>query len=358
MRKEILLNYIAGKATPQEEASILLWLEQSSQNRDYFYLLNNLWAANTLSSKRATQEELDNIRRLTTAKESRSGNNLNNKREDRRLFFKKIVRYSAAALLLLSASINFLLYKQSVEYSKPTPLTLDYLPSAYKHEIYTENGVKAKVTLPDSTHVILNSGSRLIYPDRFEGATREIAFSGEAYFQVESDSTRPFIVRTNKDFKVEVLGTSFNLKSYDNDAIATTTLVSGALNVISEVSIPLRNKEKKREVITRLKPRESCVISVNKPPLHIRAAEVESKTAWKDGWLIFNSAPMDEVIKMLERWHGVNFIVKDPAIYGYDITARFKTESIVQIMEMIKYCALVDYTITDDNTISLFGRSI
>ena len=74
--------------------------------------------------------------------------------------------------------------------------------------------------------------------------------------------------------------------------------------------------------------------------------------AWTEGRLVFDDTPLPEVIKMLERWHGVSFVVNDNNILSKTITGTFKTESIYQIMHIIKLCASVDYEI-NDTTVTL-----
>lgn len=345
MKKELLLRYIKGEATNKEEREILEWVGKSRENERYFVMLNNLWISQNISDKKASDEELEAIVKLTTGKKVLGGK------------FRKYVPYAAAAVILLSVGLNFLLFSGTVSPVKKgdEPVRMAYLPTEYKHEIYTEKGVKARVILPDGSKVWLNSDSRMVYPDRFETDIREIDFSGEAYFDVVKDSMRPLVINTNKDFKVEVLGTKFNLKSYDNDAEARTTLYSGSVNIVSKV--PGGKLKNDKEVVTKLKPLESCIIRDKQNPIHIKPENPEKQTAWKDGRIIFESTPMAETIKILERWHGVEFEVKDKSVYTFDITARFKSESIVQIMEMIKYCALIDYSI-DSNKVVLYRRKL
>lgn len=345
MKKELLLRYIKGEATNKEEREILEWVGKSRENERYFVMLNNLWISQNISDKKASDEELEAIVKLTTGKKVLGGK------------FRKYVPYAAAAVILLSVGLNFLLFSGTVSPVKKgdEPVRMAYLPTEYKHEIYTEKGVKARVILPDGSKVWLNSDSRMVYPDRFETDIREIDFSGEAYFDVVRDSLRPLVINTNKDFKVEVLGTKFNLKSYDNDAEARTTLYSGSVNIVSKV--PRGKLKESKEVVTKLKPLESCIIRDKQNPIHIKPENPEKQTAWKDGRIIFESTPMVETIKILERWHGVEFEVKDKSVYTFDITARFKSESIVQIMEMIKYCALIDYSI-DSNKVVLYRRKL
>ncbi|PKO99109.1 MAG: hypothetical protein CVU13_08270 [Bacteroidetes bacterium HGW-Bacteroidetes-8] len=344
MKKELLLKYIKGEATNKEEIEIYDWIGKNPDNKRYFVILNNLWISQNISQNKADEREVEEIRLLTTKR----GN----------LFkrYGKYISYAAVAVVVLSLSLNLFLLDSNnklVRKFSNTPVRLSELSPDYKHEIYTEKGVKAKITLPDGSAVWLNSDSRITYPDRFESDIREVEFSGEAYFDVVSDSLRPLIIKTNKDFKIEVLGTQFNVRSYDNDNEAQTTLYTGSLNIVSKgVSSGLKGA---KDIVTTLKPSESCIIREKQNPIHIKPADANKQYAWKEGKIIFDSTPLSEVIKMLERWHGTEFVVKDPSIYRFDITAKFRSESIVQIMEMIKYCSLVDYTI-DSNKVVLYRR--
>lgn len=344
MKKSLLLRYIKGDTTEEQNKEVLEWIARSAENKRYFLRLNNLWISLNLSPDKANDEEINEIRLLTTGKKSVS------------TLFRKILPYAAAAVIIISAGLNYLLLNNNKKLSEnAAQLNLADLPHEYRHELYTEKGVKAKIMLPDSSWVWLNSDSKIVYPDRFIGDLREIEFSGEAFFDIKRDSLHPLIIRTNKNFMIEVLGTSFNLKSYDDDNEARTTLYSGKLNVISKVNN--RESEKSKEIITTLSPLESCIIKNNQVTVQSKPENVADHTAWKDGKIIFESTPISEVVKILERWHGVQFVVKDRSVYNYNITARFKTESIVQIMEMIKYCALVDYSI-DSTKVTIFTRKI
>jgi transmembrane sensor len=344
MKKEQLLRYIKGETSKIEESEVLSWVNENPDNQKYFVLLNNLWISQNISEKRADDKELEEIRLLTTRKKYFFGK------------YNRYISYAAVAIILISLALNLFLIDSNSRLNrefKEEPIRLSELTRDYKHEIYTEKGVKAKITLPDGSTVWLNSDTRITYPDKFASDIREVHFSGEAYFDVVSDSLRPLIITTNKDFKIEVLGTEFNVRSYDNDNEAQTTLYSGSLNVVSKGINNNRNGAK--EIVTTLKPSESCIIRAKQNPIHIKPADASKQYAWKEGRIIFDSTPLSEVIKMLERWHGTEFLVKDPSIYRFDITARFRSESIVQIMEMIKYCALIDYTI-DSNKVVLYRR--
>ena len=202
--------------------------------------------------------------------------------------------------------------------------------------------------LPDSSKVWLNSDSRITYPEYFSGETRNISLSGEAYFEVTKDSIHPMIVKTDRNFSIEVIGTSFNLKCYKNDNNIEATLYSGIIKANYNNVATLKN-----ETLT-LKPNESFIYneskaigtSNNNKPFYY--PEPEKLKAWKDGTLIFNETPMLEVIKILERWHGTTFIITDKEIYNYNLSAEFKSESIIQILEIMKLIMPIDYNYSNN----------
>lgn len=225
------------------------------------------------------------------------------------------------------------------------------------HEIFTEKGVKGIVILPDSTKVWLNSGSRLIYPSAFASGTRDVIIYGEGYFEVTKDSLHPMIVNTGKNFSIEVLGTSFNVKSYEDDRQVEATLYAG------EIKARFMNWDTSEYETVILKPNESFIYdntgtsmakskeyTINKPFSYDKP---QMQKAWKDGYLVFDNTSMPEVLKKLERWHGTKFIIKNEKIYDYKLSAQFSSESIVQILEIMKLIMPIEYSYKN-NTVTLF----
>lgn len=93
-------------------------------------------------------------------------------------------------------------------------------------------GMRTHFNLPDGTVAYLNSGSVLSYPLHYDKKERRVTLTGEAYFKVTHNPEQPFIVSVANDrMRVKVLGTEFNLQSYNNESIVQTTLVSGAVHI-------------------------------------------------------------------------------------------------------------------------------
>ncbi|HEY4064983.1 MAG TPA: FecR domain-containing protein [Puia sp.] len=154
------------------------------------------------------------------------------------------------------------------------------------------NKTARPLTLPDGTKVWLNAASTLRYPTVFAGKTRDVRLTGEAYFDVAKDAQKPFTVKA-QDIDIQVLGTAFNINAYTKENIRTF-LSSGKVNV--------------------KRGNDSCLLSPgqfvatggkNKWMAHTEA-HPEEVLGWKEGELVFNGAPLSEVLKSVARWYDVD----------------------------------------------------
>jgi len=341
MTKNQLLKYIKGEATKEEELKIVEWANESPDNKEYLKSLNNLWLSQNIPSTQASEREMDMVRKITEEKKV--------------VYWKsvlsgKTIRYAAAILVFLLVGSNlFLLNRLNLSSNEDERVLLSQIPQESVITVYTNKGVKSSVILPDSSQVWMNSDSKISYPAKFTGSTREIMVSGEVYFEVQKDNSRPMIVSTNKNFQIEVLGTKFNLKAYDDEKDAVATLYTGEIRIRTDISGSTESKE------VLMKPMETVRIENNNIINLVKPRDTSTNIAWKDGILVFDNTPIYEVIKKIERWHGSMFIVRDSSVLNYRITATFNSESAIQIMEMIRYTSPVDYSI-QDNTIIISKR--
>ena len=147
--------------------------------------------------------------------------------------------------------------------------------------------------LPDGTKVWLNSASSLRYPTQFTANQRIVELDGEGYFEVAHDRSKPFIV-TSKGQQVKVLGTRFNISSYDNEPGTLTTLVQG--------SIELSSNSVKTKVI--LKPGQQALLTDS--GLEIHPVQTATFTSWTENEFSFKGAPLSKVMRQLERWYDID----------------------------------------------------
>lgn len=330
MRKYTLIKFFKGEASESEIDSIAEWINKSPHNMEYFAQQKALYTA--IESVRLNHE-LSQAAEIPLKKRN----------------YIRVFKYVAAAVV---ASVCFLtglwINNSSHKENNETQLISQsdtFTPT--QHSLYTEKGVKGFIILPDSSKVWLNSDSKITYPDKFTGDNRIVTISGEAFFEVKKDSLHPMIVLTNRDFMVEVLGTTFNIRSYENDATAETTLYTG------KIKMHYIDRKSSKIHTAYLKPNDSFTYT-DKSHTHqqIIDEKPDIKKAWKEGSLVFDNTPMEDVIKRLDRWHGTNFIVNNKNIYDRKLSATFTSESIIQIMEIIQMLMPITYSYSN-NTVTI-----
>ncbi|WP_372934065.1 FecR family protein [Mariniphaga sediminis] len=198
-------------------------------------------------------------------------------------------------------------------------------------------GSVSEWNLPDGTVIFLNSGSEIKYSVNDKNATREVYLSGEAWFQVGKDKKRPFVVHTPA-YDVKVTGTRFNVKAYKEENKVTTTLEEGEVTILDE------NNPQLTEGIM-LRPGQQLTLAGNSGFPEIQDVNTKWVTAWKDNKLILVNMPLEELIVLLERKYGVEFVVKDESVLNYHCDATFQGETLIELMDILKKMIAIDYKI-------------
>ncbi len=181
-----------------------------------------------------------------------------------------------------------------------------------------------RLQLADGSNVWLNVASSITYPTAFEGATRKVQITGEAYFEVAHNATMPFIVEKN-EVSVQVLGTRFNVNSYDNEAAMRITLLEGSVKV------------QKGNAAGLLKPGQQAVIGPgDKERIKVVSADVDLAVAWKNGLFNFEGAHLDEVMRQLERWYDIE-VVYENGIPDIEFVGKMsKNMDLNDLLEILK----------------------
>lgn len=199
-------------------------------------------------------------------------------------------------------------------------------------EISTPRGGEFKIMLADGTKVHLNANSSLKFFNNLNGAEREVWLKGEAYFEVEHNKERPFLVHTEEQ-SIKVLGTMFNVKSVSD--YSQTTLIEG--------SVALRDGE------IKLKPGEQLTTQggVDQPVI---AVDVEAFFAWKEGYFLFNNEPLEEVMHKIADWYDVEYEFRDNIKKEKIWATVSKYRDINEVLKMIE--------LTDAAHFKIEGRRI
>lgn len=201
-----------------------------------------------------------------------------------------------------------------------------------KHTLQIPRGGEYHLILSDGTEVWLNSETELRYPDHFTGNSREVELSGEAYFEVAKNASCPFYVKTT-GMQVQVLGTSFNVRAYPGEQ-RRTTLVEGRVAV--------GFGDQRIEIL----PGEQLILSENEA--EVRQVNVAYYTAWREYRFAFDDQYLVEVLKNLERWYDVHFLIHDDEIKTMRFTGNLpKYEDIDKILEIIELATCVKFDIND-----------
>ncbi|MHA4809361.1 FecR family protein [Flavitalea flava] len=195
-------------------------------------------------------------------------------------------------------------------------------PVVFFNTLEVPRGNQSRLILPDGTKVWINAGSRLTYPTVFTGSTRELTMEGEAFFEVSKDEAHPFIVHA-KDMSVKVLGTAFDINTYD--PVLLTTLTEGKVNV-SEA-----------ETAVILEPGEQALFETGKKTsLKKNKVDTYLFTSWKDGIIFLEDASFQKIATQLGRQYDYNLVFDDPELADLHFTVNMKApEKLQEVLHTI-----------------------
>jgi ferric-dicitrate binding protein FerR (iron transport regulator) len=213
-------------------------------------------------------------------------------------------------------------------------------------EFVVPYGEQLNVVLQDGTQVQLNSGSRLQYPKTFGLFSRKVKLTGEGYFAVAKESTRPFEVDL-KDIKVKVTGTHFNAKAYPNDKTIRVALEEGSVNIAdrTDKTFPMKVGESAEY------DRTTGVCKITQAP------DMTLHTAWRNKSLNFYRAPLKEIIKTLERQYEVQFDVNDSALLNYRFSISTSKINLDEVLSDLEKVSKVSFKQNDEGKYRISERN-
>lgn len=359
--KEILEKVSSGNASAEEEAVARLWLHQLHQNEE----------------AGLSEEELNEVSEEMWA-------SLEKNRKPSAVKTGKLWPYiAAAASVVLVAGMGLYFYSQQSaapvkapqQYSNDVPagsnkayLTLAdgkkiLLTNATNGMLAEEGGVKITKTadgqlvytiadegkqsvgkynrietpvggqyelqLPDGTRVWLNAASSLKYPASFSSLKqRSVELTGEAYFEVAKDKTKPFLVKS-KGQEVEVLGTHFEVNAYPDEQSIRTTLIEGSVKLNGQLT---------------LKPGQQSVLNDGK--FNVKEVNANDAADWKNGEFVFNNEPLTSILKKAARWYGVEIVYTNELARIPTFTGSVsRSENISSVLNMLEETSNVRFSI-------------
>lgn len=293
--EELLNKYLENKCTPEEEQKVLRWYYS-------FTAMDDLPLSAEEQGKMLSSVK-DKVLSATTG--SKNG-------RQRFKGFNNMYMRVAALLAIFCAVAFFGIYYHYRNGKDAAP----YL------ELRAQAGERKTITLSDGTKISLNNSSVLYYPAKFDQHTREVKLEGEAFFEVMHDRKKPFLIQTPQ-LKVQVLGTSFNVRSYAEDKETAVHVATGKVAVYNQFSrIMLVNGE--QVVYDRLK--HSFTRSASDPAI---------SRAWQNNTLAFRYETLENICLRLERWYNVKVVIRNEKLLHKRYTLEQHNETLENVMKVL-----------------------
>ena len=210
-------------------------------------------------------------------------------------------------------------------------------------EKVTLAGQKATITLVDGSTVLLNSESKLTYPEVFKDR-REVILEGEAFFVIARDDEKPFSIKSGK-LITTVLGTSFNIRAFQDENIEVT-VASGRVKISQDKKRMELPDDRGQGLI--LTPNQQAVYNISGDYLGKEEVDAGSYLAWREGIIKLDNVNFDEVVKVLERWYGIKIVLENERISNCVlIGGEFQHQSLHQVLKTVELVLGVTYEFTD-----------
>ncbi|MGX5817676.1 FecR family protein [Chitinophaga lutea] len=306
--EELVGKYLAGEATEAEKALLDQWYDQFHDDPAF-----------PLDDAAAARMESELYSRIRTGRS--------------RVRILPVLRI--AALWVLVAGAGVLAYTQRKA-----------IFSVFNREkaatLATARGEIKKIRLPDGTEVWLNSGSTLQYPESFEGDVREVTLEGEAFFDVQQAPARPFVVRSGP-VKTEVLGTSFNVRSY---------AALGEVKVAVSTGKVMVSGHERQVTVT---PNRQAVYHRSDSLLQTEEIDAAAAAGWIKGDYAFRDATLAEIAVALENRFGVSIRITGAKLPSKRMTAGFSAEdSLASVLENLRETAGLYYKFDRPDAVVLY----
>jgi ferric-dicitrate binding protein FerR (iron transport regulator) len=315
--QDLLIRYFSGETTEDEKRILFSEIGKDPELKNEFVRIQNIKGLICFSSGNTHDEwASEKLTQFYSAI----------RRRKRRLYFLQFAKYASVVLVVVSCTLFSVRYFNNRD-------------ERTYNEIEAPVGQRVYITLNDGSTVWLNSRSKIRIPQSFDTKSRKVYLDGEAFFNVEKNKNNPFIVETSR-YNVRVLGTKFNVLNYSEMTMFETTLIEGSVEI---------SKADRKETIV-LAPNEH--VSLKDNDLKKSKVNGNNYSSWKEGVLIFDEEPFSEIIKKLELYYEVKFIIQNTKALDVVYTGKFNAkDSAERIIEIIHQTNKFTYRISPDNKI-------
>ena len=328
---DAIARYLAGESSASEAAAVRSWLEANPRDRE---LVHRLDAVASLEPPANVDVEaaLQRVHRKLAAAErpalrlERGGASRSTKPAPNR-----VRSITAIAGLAAAAGAAFAIVQSRLTVREP-------VSAPAKHYV-AGTGKTDSVVLADGSRVILGPQSTLEVPGTFGAGERTVRLTGDAYFDVRHDASRPFSVRAGSAV-IQDIGTTFTIES-DGADVATVSVVEG--------SVSLKRENAATGVVLGAGDRGS--LGAAGDAVVERNAVRPEDTAWISGRLSFRDAPLARVAAEVQRWYGVTLRVADSSLLQRRVTTSFEGEPADKVLQILELTLGAPITRTGDTAV-------
>lgn len=315
--EEMLPRYCSGEATIEECLLVEEWIQLSEDN---YRIVKQIYAIDQVMGTVQIESQVNTEKALASVSDKM-------RKEPSRVAWL-LWGQRIAAILFIPLLLAFCIQ----HFASQTEI-------AQMIEIKTNPGMTTTVHLPDGSRVFLNSESSLIYPSFFSADKRAVQLKGEAFFEVQKDPERRFVVAGPHHTQIDVLGTSFNVEAFERDSFISTTLVEG------KVRFAYVKDQQPTAVV--MKPGQKLVYNPSLSQVKLIETSGETETAWKDGKILFQATPLPEALRMLEKQFNVTFVLSNDRLREEAFNGSFTNQRLERILEIFKISSNIKWRYLD-----------
>lgn len=335
----VVRRYLDNQGSYEDKLKIQEWFDSPASAEKLAALSFPYWEEIPLQPEVGDYDEermLDRINHLLRIEDAKA----QKEKQGRRKWLRYAQKIAAGLFipLLLWSGLQWLGFFDGVE-------------RVAESSIYAPLGARTSFRLPDGSKGWLNSGSTLHFPARFSGERRAVRLEGEGFFDIVSDSTKPFVVETEK-MQVVAFGTSFNVNAYKEDKTSSVILESGVVELFKSEDTGWNN------TLSRLDTGYQFTYFKDLDSYQTQTVDIYKNTAWKEGLLVFREDALVDIVDRLNRWYNVEITIQDKRLETHTFRATFKDETLDEVLKLLKLSSPIKIEevgreILDDNT---FGK--
>ena len=320
MEKNLLSRILTGEASAAEKEEFYRDLGDNKEDEKLFYDVKSLWLRTTRSKTKVDNEaEFENLWKKINPPTKKTSFSI----------AKRMLQYAAAIILLLSIGGISGYFLSRIK-------TVEVADSGIQKYTATKGSVST-IEFADGTKVWLNSGSELTYHEDFKNKQRLAELHGEAFFEVKHREDFPLLIKVDHII-VRDLGTTFNIKAYNEDKTVETSLIEGKADILTANGNSL----------VELKPGESAIYNSDDKKIEIKPFASNVLSAWRDGKFVIRDQRLEDIFNEISRWYDVEFRFENNELRDYRYTGNIKKSTTAQhVLKMLKLTTNFNYKIIE-----------